>query len=492
MAFLALILIKIELFESRSMLSFLGIHQCFDLLSYRLVQTEERSALDSASLLSLFLHGDILQAMEPAKGKTRRTSSNLLLRITDICKVHSVDVASGAGEKLKAESTVDSSEDGAHLKVHPHQVSDQESCSGNSTARYEEAVVEKLLDAISSLKLAYVNVQQSLMPYDPEKIRIADGHFVSELEEASGLKDLYLSVEKWSNPLYQSHASSLIRENQKFSVELQSVICKKESEIVLLRSELEELEKSGMQVKEGTGGRALHREGIWKGEAIDMFIELFERSSKCIHDFTELVVRWMEASRWDLGFSKFPVEKSFVYEKRAHEKYSVEAYFARAMFMGTKEEYFSMDSFDHIMSFMDPFDSLVEAPNSGFGRFCREKYLVAVPGRMEVSFFGNMDQRAFVENGGHPRTQFYQAFSGMARNVWALLTVARQLKPRAEMFFVKGGVQFQKKHMESVQARLTPEEAKMSVGFTIMPGFKIGCTVIRCRVYLSMLNTGDF
>jgi len=105
--------------------------------------------------------------MEPAKGKMRRTSSNLLLRITDICKVHSVGVAENVGGKPKAESAEGSSEDGAHLKVHPHQVSDHESCSRSSTARYEEAVVEKLLEAVSCLKLAYVKVQQAHVPYDP-------------------------------------------------------------------------------------------------------------------------------------------------------------------------------------------------------------------------------------------------------------------------------------------------------------------------------------
>jgi hypothetical protein len=222
-----------------------------------------------------------------------------------------------------------------------------------------------------------------------------------------------------------------------------------------------------------------------------MFIELFENSSKCIHDFTKLVISSMKISGWDLNYSKFPVDKSVVFEKRTHKKYCVEAYFARAMLMVTKEEYFSMDSFYHVMSFKDPFDALVESPNSTFGKFCREKYLVAVPSNMEDSFFGNLDHRAFVEMGGHPRTQFYQTFARMARYVWALLTVARFLKPRAEMFFVKSGVQFQKKHMESVPAQLITEEAKISVGFTVMPGFKIGCTVIQCRVYLSMLNTRD-
>jgi len=432
--------------------------------------------------------------MEPAKGKMR-TSSNLLLRITDICKVHSVGVAENVGGKPKADSTGGSSEDGAHLKVHPHQVSDHESCSGSSTARYEEAVVEKLLEAISCLKLAYVKVQQAHVPYDPEKIAAAGEHFASELEGTSGLKDLYVSANKWSNPMYQSHVSSRIHEHQKLAVDLQADICKKDSELVLLRAELEELERSNMELKEEVDRRAMHTEnkiGIGKGELMDVFIELFEGSSKHIHDFTKLVVSWMKVSGWDLGISKFPIDKSVVYEKRSHKKYGVEAYFARAMLMGTKEEYFSMDSYDHVMSFKDPFDALMEAPNSAFGRFCREKYLVAVPRSMEDSFLGNLDHRAFVERGGHPRTQFYQTFARMARHVWALLTVARYLKPRAEMFFVKTGVQFQKKHMESVPAKLTTEEAKFSVGFTVMPGFKIGCTVIRCKVYLSTLDARHF
>jgi len=59
-------------------------------------------------------------------------------------------------------------------------------------------------------------------------------------------------------------------------------------------------------------------------------------------------------------------------------------------------------------------------------------------------------------------------------------------------FLLNTGVQFQKKHMENVPAKLTTEEAKFSVGFTVMPGFKIGCTVIRCKVYLSTLDARHF
>ena len=35
-------------------------------------------------------------------------------------------------------------------------------------------------------------------------------------------------------------------------------------------------------------------------------------------------------------------------------------------------------------------------------------------------------------------------------------------------FLLNTGVQFQKKHMENVPAKLTTEEAKFSVGFTVM------------------------
>ncbi|KAL5229066.1 hypothetical protein ABZP36_017331 [Zizania latifolia] len=435
--------------------------------------------------------------MEPATGKVKRTPSTLLHRISDICKARSVGVAPTVREKLKTDSsaTGESSEDGALLKVHPHQVSDHESLSGSPFLRYEEAVIEKILDGISGLKLNYVSLQQALVPYDSEEITIADEHFTSELQDIAGLKDLYANMNKWRNPIYRLGISSRIQEHQKLAVELQAGMCKKDSEIVLLRAELDELERKNKELKEKIGQNAMHKEGsfaIGSGVSTDMVMELHELSSKSIHDFAKLIIRRAKASGWNLGISTFPIDNSVVYEKRSHKKYAVEAYVACFMFMGDKLDYLSLDIFDHIMSFSDPFDALMEAPNSNFGRFCRAKYLAAVPCSMEDSFFGNSNHRAFVVNGGHPRTPFYQAFVRMSRHVWAVLTVARALNPRAEMFYVKSGTAFKRKHMENIPAKMTTEEEKISVGFAVMPGFKIGCTVIRCRVYLSMVKTRDF
>ena len=371
-----------------------------------------------------------------------------------------------------------------------------EGLSETSSARCEEAVVEKLLDAISGLKVAYVNIQKALVPYDPEDIMIADERFGCTLEEAAGLKDLYVNVSEWSNWRYPCHLNSRIQEHPNLVMEMQADICKKDSRIGWLRPELDELERRNMELEEKKIGRsALCREGsftVMRGVSTEMFMDLHERSAKCIHDFAKFVIGWAKVSGWNLGQSTFPIDSNVVYERKADKKYAVEAYFACVMLMGDREEYISLESFDSVMSFRDPFDALMSDPDSSFGRYCREKYLVAVPQSMEDSFFGNLDHRAFIESGGHPRTQFYMKFVKMARYAWALLAVARSLNPRAEIFYVKSGVQFRKEHMECTPAKMTTEEEKFSVGFTVLPGFKVGCTVVGCRVYLSKVNGMDF
>jgi cell division protein FtsB len=85
-----------------------------------------------------------------------------------------------------------------------------------------------------------------------------------------------------------------IYERQRLALELQSDICKKDSELVMLRAELEELERRNLELKEEAS--QMNKEisfDIGIVGSVDMFIKLFENSSKCIHDFTKLVVSWM-------------------------------------------------------------------------------------------------------------------------------------------------------------------------------------------------------
>jgi len=101
--------------------------------------------------------------------------------------------------------------------------------------------------------------------------------------------------------------------------------------------------------------------------------------------------------------------------------------------------------FDRIMRFCDPLYALMQFPSSSFSRFCRSRYLAAVPSETEAAMFRNLDQRAFVARGGHPRTWFYRAFAMMARSAWALRAVmARclELGHGVRMFYARRGSEY--------------------------------------------------
>ena len=149
------------------------------------------------------------------------------------------------------------------------------------------------------------------------------------------------------------------------------------------------------------------------------------------------------------------------------------------------------------MRFCDPLDALMQFPSSGFSRFCRSRYLAAVPPETEAAVFRNLDQRAFVARGGHPRTWFYRAFATMARSAWALrAATARCLEHGVHgvrMLYARRGSEYAEELMESVAAPAygvgegegdTDTEEKLSVAFTVTPGVKVGATVVACRVLL--------
>jgi len=61
-----------------------------------------------------------------------------------------------------------------------------------------------------------------------------------------------------------------------------------------------------------------------------------------------------------------------------------------------------------------------------------------------------------------------------------------------EIFKVERGVDFSMVYMEDVTRRfMLPGKTRAKVGFTVVPGFKIGRTVIQSQVYLSGLKCTD-
>lgn len=342
-----------------------------------------------------------------------------------------------------------------------------------------------------------MQLQQAHIPYEPKKIHVADELMVSELESLSELEHLYMKKQTCDSK-FRSSRCSKIQEYQDMLAELQTKIQCRESEIAHLRSEVEELERKNAELEQNIKQQVLPEEKLFplRQELTPaLFSELFKFTSKSIHDFAKPLISLMKASGWNLDEVASLISDSVVYAERSHKKFAFEAYLSWVMIGDSQDICFNLEQFDRVMSFGDPFDALMEDPDSNFGRFCRSKYVMAVPSKMECSFFGNLDQRAFVLSGGHPRTPFYQAFTRMARWIWALLVMVHSFIPRAEMFYVKRGDDFSKNYMESVVNQVSTEKGeRLKVGFTVTPGFKIGSTIIQCRVYLcrTKASTGSF
>lgn len=402
--------------------------------------------------------------METTVPRAAKSSLNVIFRISDLCKVTSVAALPvSLNPKLN------------NLK--------------NPTfSEEEEAILLKLLDSISSLKLAYVQLQQAHIPYDPNEIKNSDKLITSQLESLSKLESLY--NEKLINkPKIRTSASLKIKEIEKLLVVLQSIVQDKESEIERLSLEIHKLGIGNSELTEKVEKQPSceRRLNLVNRELTpNLFAEVVGFASRSLHDFTKPLISLMRVSGWNLDLAVECMYRKTVFHERSHKKYTFDAYLSRVMLSDVQEGFFSMHHFDRVMGASDPFDVLITDPNSDFSIFCREKYLDAIPKEMEDSFFGNLDHRVFLISGGHPRTPFYECFVKMARWVWALKVMSLTFIPKAEMFFVREMDSFVNDFMESVVTEMTPKRGRMAkVGFTVMPGFKIGENVIRCRVYLS-------
>nr|CAD1817485.1 unnamed protein product [Ananas comosus var. bracteatus] len=441
--------------------------------------------------------------MESNPTKFIKSSTNIphfVLRFSKLCKPKITGVSpSVENPKPTRDSSFEScsaeeiSDDSWGQKVHPHphpHPTEETLCA--SSGCLEEAVILKLFEEISVLKLAYVQLQQAHIPYEPNKIKVADELVFSKLESLSKLEDLYMRKANYK-PISRSSIDVEIQECRKLLMKLQTMLQSKESDILRLKEEVNEMNQKNRELKEKIKEEKVKKKASFEEEVFvlrkewtpSLLNDVVKFASKSIHDFAKPMISLMKASGWNLDQAVNSIG-AVVYEERSHKKYAFEAYLARVMLDEFQEECFSIDSFDRIMTFRDPFDALLEDPNSNFGKFCRAKYVAVVPSRMESSFFGNSDQREFVLRGGHPRTPFYRAFVGMARWVWALKVIAHSFIPKAEVFYVKRGKRYSKEYMESVVPKVMPEKDEMlRVEFTVMPGFRIGGTVIPCRVYLS-------
>ncbi|KAF9618873.1 hypothetical protein IFM89_002741 [Coptis chinensis] len=438
--------------------------------------------------------------------KASSNISDIVSRFAKVCKLRSLGVFSNENpNKFEEGSSGESTEEtqwGDEEKIYP-QPNEEKIVKSNDEV--VAVLLLRLFDTISTLKLAYIQLQQAHFPYNPNNLQAANDLIVNELKTLCDFKKFYKNVTK-PKPKPKSHSSLLdpllvevIQDHENHLENLQFQLEAKDAEILRLKKEIEEVD-----VKNAALGEKISEQnyldgenvGFCKGLSVDMMVNTFKEASKAIHDFAKPLISLMKASKWDLDSAANTIEDSIIYSKRSHKKYAFEAYISRRMFHGFTFQYHSME--DIVTRFEDPLDALIQYPNSEFARFCILKYMLVVHSKMELSFFGNLDQRNLVIQGGHPRTLFYQIFVKMAKWVWLLGVIGASMDTNVEIFGVERGSAFSEDHMENVvedesdityhhRHNFEESDGGPGVGLMVMPGFKVGCSVIKSRVYLSRI-----
>ncbi|ONK71646.1 uncharacterized protein A4U43_C04F10870 [Asparagus officinalis] len=409
--------------------------------------------------------------------------------------------------------------DNNNQKVYPQPIDE----TVNPAKESMNTLISKVFNNVSSLKAAYIQLQDAHTPYDPDKIQAADKLVIEELMKLSELKHSYR--DKNPRPTSTSpqdsclaaeihEQQSLLKTYEVMVKKFQSQIQNRDAEIVQLQQQIQESSQRKLKLEKKLKQRGLLSKEPEESEenhffSVELTPTLFSSSAetvcKSIHDFSKPLINMMKAAGWDLDAAAHAIDPAVVYGKRAHKKYAFESHICQKMFSGFQEESFCVESghlnvssenFFHqflAVRAMDPLDILSQSPDSVFGKFCRSKYLVVVHPKMENSFFGNLDQRNYVMSGGHPRTPFYQAFLKLAKSIWLLHRLAFSFDPKVRVFQVKGGTEFSEVYMESVVKDIVidEKEEKPKVGLMVMPGFMISGSVIHAQVYLSGVKSSE-
>ncbi|XP_047149054.1 protein GRAVITROPIC IN THE LIGHT 1-like isoform X1 [Vigna umbellata] len=375
-----------------------------------------------------------------------------------------------------------------------------------------EALLAKLFASISIVKGAYAEFQYSQSPFDPDGIEAADQLLVSELKNLSELKQCFLKKQFDPSPetaILEAESKELqgvIKTYEIMGKKLESQVRLKDSEVIFLREKLEEANKRNKAIEKRlnqSGQLAVLDNVHISGLSPSHFITVLRHAVRSIRNFVRVIVDEMRSADWDVDAAVNAIEQNVVYLAEDHKCFAIEAFVCREMFDAFHFPNFSVSKeslpdrsrrqqwfygrFNEMKS-MKAKDFLAEKPRSSFAKFCRVKYLKMVHPKMESSFFGNMSQRNLVNAGEFPDTAFFTSFAEMAKRVWLLHCLAFSLEPQASIFQVGKGCRFSDVYMESVNDEIflySEVESDPQVVFTVVPGFRIGKTVIQCQVYLS-------
>lgn len=372
-----------------------------------------------------------------------------------------------------------------------------------------ESLIANLFTSISAIKASYAQIQVAQSPYDPETIQSADISVANEFKLLSQLKHSYLKNQLGPLPppplaaQIQEHRN-LIKTYQITIKKLESDIQHKSSEISDLHSELMEYEHQNRALESKLNPEHslsalddLHLSGLDPTH----FLVAVKYTMKSIKSFVKLMIGEMESAGWDLDAAAKSIQPNLL-KKSGHRVFAFESFVCQKLFSNFHNQDFGFEHLEEQLSwdkhkFFKEFMELKSAKakqllssqkrrSSWFGGFCRAKYLTIVHPKMEASFFGDLDERGFVSSSHEfPKSEFFLGFAEMARRVWLLhcLFFSFDREKANSIFQIRKGCRFSEVYMESVIEESSG--ANPVVGFTVVPGFKIGRTVIQSKVYIS-------
>lgn len=378
-----------------------------------------------------------------------------------------------------------------------------------------EALVAKLFAGITSIKASYAELQMAQNPYNSEAIQVADQSVVNELKSISELKRSFLKKELDLSPQVTmmlaeiQEQQSLMKTYEITIKKLQAEVDHKDSDIALLQKQLDDSVSFNKSLE-----KTLNASGplpMFDNLRISMlnpthFVQFLQHTLRSVRSFVKLMIREMESARWDLDAAIKFIEPQALFAKPSHRCYAFESFVCKTMFEGFNCPNFKLPN-DHDHDFrlffeifkklksVSPKQFLTQNLNSDLGKFTRDKYLHLVHAKMECSLFGNLNMRKMVSSGGYPETAFFTAFAEMSKRVWLLNCLAFSFGEEVNIFQVKRDCRFSEVYMECVtqEAALFSSgelndanaDVELRVGFTVVPGFRIGNKVIQSQVYLS-------
>ena len=361
-------------------------------------------------------------------------------------------------------------------------------------------------------------------PYNSDVIQVDDLVMVEELKAISELKRSFLKKELDLSPqvtimLAEIQEQQGLMKTYEITIKkLEAEVDRKDLDISELKNKLEDsvsLNKSLEKKLNSSGSLSIFDNLRVSGLNPTHFVEFLKNITlRSVRSFVKIMVREMESANWDLDAAVKVIEPEASFSKQSHRCFAFESFVCKTMFEGFNSPSFNLpggeshsphsaecrhvEFFDRFkkMKSVSPKHLFTQNPNSAFGRFLRSKYVQLVHAKMECSFFGNLNQRKMVTSCGYPETPFFSAFAEMAKRVWLLHSLAFSFGEEEDdevmVFQVRKDSRFSEVYMECVtqvlfsSGEIDPSpETDLRVNFTVVPGFKIGKTVIQSQVYLS-------